>query len=158
MKEYYLIDMNLPGFNVPQKISVRPPSQAEQEKYRKDLNAWRSVKDAPEETKPVAPETTIVPNAAVTHDILKTALKMAVPEGSPEVLRRLQKIHRLIEDGLQNGGQMKLSKEDHRFLQSKYAKADKWNTDSDVCDIVIEVQNAISRAAWVTTVAEVKDQ
>jgi len=148
---YYLIDMNLPGFDVPKTLAHRQPSQGEQENYRTELNKWRAVKDAPEETKPVAPQTVIVSSAMVCHDIMKTALQMAVPEGSPDVLRKLQKIHKAIEDGLVAKGQLKLSEDDHRFLQSKYAKADKWNTNPDVCKTVIRIQDAISRAAMVTT-------
>jgi len=132
-------------------LAHRQPKQEEQEKYRKELNAWRAIKDAPEENKPVPPQTVIVSAAAVTHDILKAALTMAVPEGNPDTLRRLQKVHKAIEDGLENNGQLNLSQEDHRFLQSKYAKADKWNTNPDVCKTVIAIQDAISRAAMVTT-------
>jgi len=154
---HYLIDMNLPDFKVPTVLSHRQPKQEEQEKYRALLNEWRSKtatmdekqKEEAELTKPVPPQTVIIPNAAVCHDILKTALTMAVPEGNPDTLRRLQKIHKAIEEGLSNKGQLILSQEDHRFLQSKYAKADKWNTQSDVCNTVIAVQDAISRAVAV---------
>lgn len=145
---YYLIDMNLPDFQVPKTLAQRPPKPEELEKYKAQLNEWRANKGS-EETKPVAPQTVVIPNAAVCHDILKTALQMAVPEGNPDTLRRLQKIHKAIEVGLENKGQLKLSQDDHRFLQSKYAKADKWNTQSDVCNTVIAVQNAITRAVAV---------
>jgi hypothetical protein len=160
---YYLIDMNLPGFTVPNTLAHRPPTQETQENYRKALNVWRDVKASAEKNndqsvlatiediKPSAPQTVIITNAAVCHDIMKTALTMATPEGNPDTLRRLQKIHKAIEDGLENKGQLKLSTDEHRFLQSKYAKADKWNTAPDVCKTVIAVQDAITRAAMVTT-------
>lgn len=148
---YFIIDMNLPGFDVPTTLAHRQPSANDMENYNKELNKWRAVKDAPEETKPERPKTVIASSAMVTHDILKTALQMAFPEGNPEQLRRLQKIHKAIEEGLDNNGQLNLSQEDHRFLQSKYAKADKWNTNPDVCKTVIAIQDAISRAAMVTT-------
>jgi hypothetical protein len=160
---YFIIDMNLPGFKVPTSLAHRAPNQEAQEKYRAELNKWRAGKDAAEkagtdaeglklieDAKPVAPTTVIIPNANVCHDIMKTALTMAVPEGNPDTLRRLQKVHKAIEDGLENGGQLKLTQDDHRFLQSKYAKADKWNTAPDVCKTVIAVQDAITRAAFVT--------
>jgi len=161
---YYLIDMNIPGFTVPSSISVRRPSQEDQDAYRKALNVWRGVKDAAaknkdesvlatiEDTKPLAPETTTATTAQVTAALMKTSLQMAVPEGNPDVLRRLQKIHKAIDEGVESKGQLKLSDVDYKFLQSKYAKADKWNTQDDVCKTVIAVQDAISRAAMVDTI------
>ena len=145
---HYLINMNLPDFKVPATLSVKQPPQSVLDDYRMLLNKWKSIKDNTEE-KPEAPQTINVTNAQVTHDILKTALNMAVPTGTPDVLRRLQKINKLIEDGLENKGQLVLSQNDHKFLQSKYAKADKWNTIPDVVNTVIAIQDAITRAVFV---------
>ena len=147
---HYLIDMNLPDFKVPETLSIKQPPQSVLDDYRVQLNKWKSIENNPE-PKPEAPQPIKITNAQVTHDILKTALNMAVPSGTPDVLRKLQKINKLIEDGLANKGQLVLSQNDHKFLQSKYAKADKWNTIPDVCNTVIEIQDAITRAVFVTT-------
>jgi hypothetical protein len=149
---YYIIDMNINGFTVPASISTRQPTQAQVNKFRKELEDFKAIKDAPEENRPVAPQTVTVPNAMVCHDIMKTAIQMAVPEGNPDTLRKLQRFNSAIEEALtKKNGQLMLSQDDYRWLQSKFAKADKWNTNQDVCDTVIEVQNTISRAAYVTT-------
>lgn len=150
---YYIVNMNLPGFTVPETISMRPPSQQEQNRYRTSMEAWKKDNegkpDAEKTEKPNPPTTVMLTASAVCHYIIKTALQMSVPEGRPDTLRRLQKIYKAIEDGMDNGGQLFLSKDDYKFVQSKYAKADKWNTNPDVCKIVIAVQDAISRAAYV---------
>lgn len=150
MTPHFIIDMNLPGFKAPATIATRQPSQEERNKYQVALNEWKKIEGAPEENKPEPPQTVIMENMFVTHDIMKTALQMAVKEGTPDALRRLNKIHKAIEDGLAKNGQLVLSKEDHRFLQSKYAKADKWNTNADVCKVVIAVQDAITSAVYVS--------
>jgi hypothetical protein len=150
---YYIINMNMPDFEVPATLSNRPPTQQEQARYRTAMDAYGKLSDEDKKTaeKPVAPKTTTVSNAAVCHDIIKTALQMAVSEGNPDTLRRLTKLNELIEHGLNNGGQLILSPVDYKFVQSKFAKADKWNTNPDVCKTVVEVQDTISRAAFVTT-------
>ena len=148
---YYIINMNMPDFKVPDAIAMRPPSQPEQNKYRVAMDAYNKLSDEEKKTieKPVPPTTVILSGAAVCHDIIKTALQMAVTEGSPDVLRKMQKMYKAIEDGLNKDGQLFLTKDDYRFIQSKFAKADKWNTNPDVCKTVIAVQDAISRAAYV---------
>lgn len=155
---YYIINMNMPDFEVPSSLSHRPPSQQDQNRHRTALDAYNKLSDEDKKTaeKPTAPQTRVATNAEVCHDIIKTSLHMAVPEGKPETLRKLTKLNEAIEEAVKNNGQLFLSVSDYRFIQSKFDKADKWNTAPDVCKTVVEVQDTISRAAFVTTKKEDK--
>ena len=148
---YYIINMNLPNFRIPDVLCQRQPSQQDVNRFRTAVEAWKKLSEEDQKTtpKPEAPQPEQVSNAGVCHDIIKTALQMAVPEGSPDTLRRLQKLHQAIEQSLENGGLLMLSVDDYRYVQSKYAKADKWNTNPDVCKTVVAIQDAISRATFV---------
>jgi hypothetical protein len=147
---YYIINMNLPNFTVPATLNQKGPSQQEVNQFRVAVDAWKKLSEDEQKTtpKPVAPETRFITNAEVCCDIMTAALQMAVPEGSPDTLRKLTKFHDAMTEAL-NDGQLMLSVDHYRFLQSKFAKADKWNTNPDVCKTVIAVQDAISRACFV---------
>lgn len=147
---YYIINMNLPNFRVPATLNQKGPSQQEVNQFRTAVEAWKKLSEDEQKTtpKPVAPETRIITNAEVCCNIMTAALQMAVPEGNPDTLRKLTKFHDALTEALKDG-QLMLSVDHYRFLQSKFAKADKWNTNPDVCKKVIAVQDAISRAAFV---------
>ena len=151
MAHIFKIDMNVDTAGVTPALLLKEATPEAQESYKAKLVAWSK---ADPNTRGKAPELDRekMGEAEYFKSIVMSSISQAHKQGNTQVLRRTRAIADLLEIAIiDNGGILKATQEDYKFIKSSMAKADQWNNLENIAKSILVVEDAINDVEEIDT-------
>ncbi len=146
------LNLNLDVSLIPEEaidsFLLKDPTPEQKKKYQKELKAWA---DVPEESRGERPE---IPKeyktgAGFVLGVLEQAIGQAHPNGNIQVLKRTKEIMAELTGAIESKkkpGVVLLKPDDCSYIQSAFAKADKWINNAHNAVVLVAVSDLLDKA------------
>lgn len=127
---------------------LKEPTDEQKKEYQKDLKAWASKPEAERGERPEIPKE-YKTGAEFVVDVIGQAITQAHPNGNIQVLRRTKQITAELEGAIESDekkGVVLLQPDDHKYIVSAYAKADKWVNNPANAIVLVAIAELIDKA------------
>ena len=150
MAKLYVVDMNIDTSDIAENILIKPNTQEEKDDYKKEMDKWLSKPEKNRGPQPVLQKNKDT-GAGLFKNIVMQAISQVHKQGNAAVLRRTQSIADRLDIAIMEDGKLKLTQEDHSYMQSAMSKAGEWINTEAVAKVVLRVLDTIAGAEVLDT-------